>query len=237
MFDTTYYVFLWLKKSGEKYYGSPTDSSTGTCYVPWFIWQTTQYTFYTNKADTSYWVNGKVRFITPPSLRSEYFQAKIHAYTPFPSTLTGFVDSLGGQSIYFIDQGITDQTFYVGLKCTDLSPYSLQDVRVYRFDSVTGRWLVNRNTLSDAASSTSRFRSFHRCRCPRQPQRAVYRHDRYPAAAYYVAGLRGHDAEAGICAGVRHHGDLGQCREPPLEFPGGACRAVFPAQRGATARP
>jgi hypothetical protein len=156
VFDTAYYVFLWLRKSDETNYGRPTDSSTGVCIIPPFIWQTTRYHFYTYKADTSYWVNGRVRFITPPSSRTEDFQAKIHAFTPGPSLLTGFLDSLG-QSFYFVNPTpslITDQRFFVGLKCAVPSPYGMQDVLIYRYDSASGRWQVNRNPLYNAASST-----------------------------------------------------------------------------------
>ena len=38
VFDTTYYVFLWLDKSPQPW-SIPTDSSTAACHVPPFVWE------------------------------------------------------------------------------------------------------------------------------------------------------------------------------------------------------
>jgi hypothetical protein len=149
VFDTAYYVMLWLRKSGEKW-GAPTAISVDTFSVLPFTWQTTRYVFNPAVADTSFWVNGRVRFVVPVG-GSYTVDAKIQEFTPGSSMLNGFLPVAQGFS--FIDRK-NSNTFQIGVRC-DIPPgqYSLSDVRIYRYDSDTYQWRVERSTAMDTASS------------------------------------------------------------------------------------
>ncbi|MBN2187843.1 MAG: hypothetical protein JW699_00205, partial [Chitinispirillaceae bacterium] len=154
LFDTTYYVLVWLKKSGAQWWSPPTDTpSIATFSVPPFVWQTTRYVF--NPAaltDTSYWVNGRVRFVVPPGF-VQTVDARIREFTPGDSLtpLDGFLPV--GQGFSFIDKRQSG-SFQVGIRC-DIppGPYTIQDARVYRYDSAVQAWRVERSTGMDMSNS------------------------------------------------------------------------------------
>jgi hypothetical protein len=148
-YDTTYYVMLWLKKSGERW-SPPTDSSVATFHVPPFTWQTTRYRFWA-VPDSSYWMNGNVRFVVPAGNQNNTLTPRIQAFTPADSTLSGFLKV--GKGFSFIDQPGSDP-FQIGIRCDSLGGYSPDNVRIYRFDNATRLWRVDRSTVYSTVNSS-----------------------------------------------------------------------------------
>jgi hypothetical protein len=144
-FDTTYYVFLWLDKTGQPW-SVPTDSSAAVFRLPPFVWQTTQLNF-SSTGDTSYWAGGQVRYTIPPTKSAYVISKKIHLYKPDSASLGGFIPA--GHSIVFMDKNSTD-SFNVGFNVAP-GPYFWQEARIYRYNTATGMWDVRRDMTFDVS--------------------------------------------------------------------------------------
>jgi PKD repeat protein len=141
-FDQDLNVYLWLRKSGEKW-AAPTPQSTGKIHIPPFTWQKVYYHF-DQKEDTTSWANGQIRFITPPTEQTGGVNCSgvIRSFKIDSSKAPGFI--VVGSSFVFSEKQVSPP-FSIYIKCTDIpSKHSLRDVRIYRFDG--NRWIVDRGT-------------------------------------------------------------------------------------------
>jgi PKD repeat protein len=156
VFKQNYYVYLWLEKQGENW-ALPTDSSTAMVSTSGFTWQSVHYNF-TLLGETSYWVNGQIRFVTPPSQSAGQIislSGKIGAFTDTVTDLAGFIKV--GQSFVFIPGSYQQPQlpFQIALKVTLPAGrnYKLNDVFVYRFDATSGKWWIDRTTQRDTVNN------------------------------------------------------------------------------------
>ena len=148
-FNTTYYVYLWLKKEGEQW-TAPTAASTDTLHTPAFVWQAVHADF-TVTGDTLYWVNGKVMFVTPKVTATNVvtMTATIQAFADTVTNYAGFINV--GQS-FGLTQIKKQQELEIGLKTTLPAGWKLNDVLVYRFNAAVGKWYVDTSTQRDTAN-------------------------------------------------------------------------------------
>jgi PKD repeat protein len=135
-------IFLWLRKSGGEWV-APTSQSTGKIHIPPFTFQKVHYDF-NSKGDTTSWVNGQIRFITPPvgQIGEGSYTGVIRPFKIDNSKTPGFI-AVGGSFVFSEKEG--SPAFSIYIKCIGIPPkYSLRDVRIYRFDG--NRWVVDRST-------------------------------------------------------------------------------------------
>ncbi len=135
-------VFLWLRKIGGTW-AEPTPQSTGKIHIPPFQFREVHYEF-NSKGDTTSWINGQVRLITPPvgQYGEGSYTSIIRTFKIDTSKAPGLITV--GSSFVFSEKTVSP-AFSIYLKCTNIPPeYSLQDVRIYRFDGI--RWIVDRST-------------------------------------------------------------------------------------------
>ncbi|HEX2956409.1 MAG TPA: DUF2341 domain-containing protein [Chitinispirillaceae bacterium] len=135
-------VFLWLRKVGGAW-AAPTPQSTGKIHIPPFAFREVHYEF-NSKGDTTSWINGQIRLITPPMGENGLgsYSCIIRSFKIDSSKPSGLVAV--GSSFVFSEKDVSP-AFSIYLKCINIPPkYSLQDVRIYRFDG--NRWIVERGT-------------------------------------------------------------------------------------------
>jgi PKD repeat protein len=151
LFDTTFTIYLWLKKAGEKW-TLPTGASTDSVRIPPFVWQLVRYSVKLMQNDTTRWVNGRIRFATNMVFSrndEQNYVGKIHRFDGDSASMRGFV--VVGQSFVFTEKQ-SSMPLEVGLKCYALpSKYSLKDVRMYRWNGTC--WILDRSAAFDTANA------------------------------------------------------------------------------------
>ena len=142
LFDTTYYVALWLKK-GIGPWSPPVKT---TIPVPSFTWQEIVYFKLESVRDTSYAFNKRVRLCSDVS--GDPVTDSLVTWSPADSAQNGFVPvSIG----FSFKQKSNSPKFYVGIRCDAIPQrYSFGKVRLYRYDGE--KWLVERNSVFDTAA-------------------------------------------------------------------------------------
>jgi PKD repeat protein len=145
VFDSTYYVSLWLRKNGGKW-SPPTSSSVAKITLPSLSWQTV--TYFTKFPDTVTAFGGRIRLANDSGVVTPATDKLIYDKT-LTDSLNGFAPvSIG----FYFQQKIASSPFHVGIAYdTALLPkgYNAGDIRIYH-DSA-GSWFVERGTIIDTA--------------------------------------------------------------------------------------
>jgi len=147
VFDSTYYVSLWLRRNGGKW-APPSGSSVADIHLPAFVpWQTI--TYFTKYPDTVVAFGGRVRLANDPGNETSTTDKLIYDNT-LTDSLNGFVPvSIG----FYFQKKIASAPFHIGVAYdTAKVPRGFveRDIRMYRRDSA-GSWLVDRGTVIDTA--------------------------------------------------------------------------------------
>jgi PKD repeat protein len=146
-FNAGYFIALWERRA-DGAWTAATDSSRDTLTTPDFNWQQVSY-FTKLGGDTAYAFNDNIRLMTDSVVESgeSHTTDKVVIVHPDPGLFSGFVPA----SIAFkFAQPQSSARFYVGLKFSLPSPFSSNDLRVYRLhDSV---WTAESTTTLDARS-------------------------------------------------------------------------------------
>jgi PKD repeat protein len=141
LFNTNYYVKLWLRRPGGSW-TDPGQSSGGIVATPPFTWQSI--TYFTKDPDSVYALNGEIRVMNQPGDQSKTLNT-VRYFAPPPQIVTGFTQVSVGGEFTVKDRGTP---FYVGLKIDSIpSGFTISDVRIYR-DSA-GLLLLAREPMVD----------------------------------------------------------------------------------------
>ncbi len=145
LFDTTCYIFLWLKKNTGAW-AFPTNASQDSLHITSFTWQKITYFKRDAPRDTVYAFNGNVRLWNDvpidPTLDTLVY------WKPADSLLGGFIPASAG---FYFKKHIPSQPFYVGLRCDPFPEgFSIRDARIFRFSQ--GQWFVEKTFDTDPAS-------------------------------------------------------------------------------------
>jgi hypothetical protein len=143
LFDTTYYVSLWLKR-GSGPWTSPTKTTIATHS---YSWQGIVYFSLDSLRDTAFAFNKHVRLYH--DIASDPITDSLAIWSPNDSLKNGFIPvSIG----FYFKQKINSPKFYVGIVCDSIpQKYSSGNVRLYHYNG-TG-WLVERSSVFDAAAN------------------------------------------------------------------------------------
>jgi PKD repeat protein len=139
LFNTTYFVSLWLRRSSGKW-TAPTAAGMRSVKTPAFSWQSV--VFFSKENDSVYAFNRETRLINQPADRN-VTHTTLLSFTPDKSSLDGFVPVSMG--LEFRDKNDLGFPFNIGLKINSLPKgYSYADVRIYR-PTQKGLWLFDEN--------------------------------------------------------------------------------------------
>jgi len=160
VFDTAYNLYLWLKRDTDQTWALPTTFSSGQIWTGNFFRQQVNYSFESVAGgDTTYWVNRKIRFYVPPSTQTSNYTAILQNYPLDSAHSAGFINV--GQPFFF-NSWQASAPFNIGMQyhfpdslAAIASKYSIGDARIYRFDSLYGRWQVQRSTVDDSSRYAS----------------------------------------------------------------------------------
>jgi PKD repeat protein len=141
LFNTTYYVALWLRKQGAAW-ASPTEKSMGSFKTADFTWQNVKY----GNGYSSAYADNKI------------FRILIDTTVPYPTDLDnniiirwlppnppgGFIQMSPG---FEFGTKISSPPLHIGIQFGALpAGYTPDDIKMYRFDQ--GLWLLDRSPLS-----------------------------------------------------------------------------------------
>ena len=154
LFDTTFHVYLWLKQTTDATWAPPTVASSGTVKTLHFFRQNVNYSFEAVAGgDTTLWVNRMIRFYVPVSSQASQYTAIIQRYPLDSAKSAGFI---AVSQPFFFSSWQASAPFYVGMQyhfpdslAKIASRYSLADAKIYRFDTIYGRWQVQTGTVYD----------------------------------------------------------------------------------------
>jgi hypothetical protein len=147
LFNTSYYVKLWLRSPGG-IWTDPGQSSAGVVKTPSFTWQSI--TYFTKTIDTVYAFNREIRLINQPGDVSVTANV-VRLFVPVSQAVAGFIPVSVGFEFSEKDRGTP---FYVGLKIDSIPPGSrFTDIRIYRDSS--GVIVSTGNTIT--YDSTARY--------------------------------------------------------------------------------
>ncbi len=145
MFNTTYYVAMWLKKSG----GPWTVPIKDSIITPSYTWQGIVYFRPDSVRDTVYAFNKRIRIVTDIPFDS-ITDTLIAWPAPADAAKNGFIPVSVG--FYFKQQSAQSPYFYVGIACDSIpKKYSIASVRIYQY--VGGCWTVEQSSGADAANN------------------------------------------------------------------------------------
>ncbi len=160
VFDTAYSVYLWLKQVTDEKWAPPDSASSGVVRTGNFFRQQVNYKFESVAGgDTTFWVNRKIRFYVPVASQASNYAAIIQNFPlnapNSKATSAGFI--VVGQPFFF-SSWQASAPFYIGMQfqlpdspATLASRFSINDARIYRWDTLFGTWQVQRSTSSDAS--------------------------------------------------------------------------------------
>jgi PKD repeat protein len=148
LFDKTYYVSLWVRRSGGKW-TAPTPLGMDSVRVPPFTWQNVVY--FSKENDTVFAFNNKVWLLNSPGDLSSTHNTVVY-FAPAPAVMPGlFPASIG----FTFKKTVGGFPFYVGLKVDSVpAGYTFGDVRIYHLTSA-GLWVLDNHPFS--ADSASRY--------------------------------------------------------------------------------
>jgi hypothetical protein len=148
LFDRTYYVSLWLRRSGGKW-TSPSPQAMDSVRVPPFTWQNIVY--FSKENDSVFAFNNNIRLLNSPGDLSLTHNTVVY-YTPAPAVMNGLLPAGIG---FTFKNTVGGFPFYVGLK-VDTVPagYTFSDVRIYHL-TAAGLWVLDDNPFF--ADSVTRY--------------------------------------------------------------------------------
>ncbi|MGB7569297.1 MAG: PKD domain-containing protein, partial [Chitinivibrionales bacterium] len=145
MFNTTYYVALWLKKGG----GPWTVPIKDSIMTPSYTWQGVVYFRPDSVRDTAYAFNKRIRIVTDIPFDS-MTDTLIAWPAPPDAAKNGFIPVSVG--FYFKQQSAQSPYFYVGIACDSIpKKYSIASVRIYQYAG--GCWTVEQSSGTDAVNN------------------------------------------------------------------------------------
>jgi PKD repeat protein len=142
LFDTTYFVALWLKRGGGPW-TSPIKTTVATHS---YSWQEIVYFSLDSLRDTSYAFNKHVRLCN--DIPSDPVTDSLAVWSPEDSLKNGFIPVSMG---FNFKQKTNSPKFYVGIACDSIPQGNSRNVRLYRYDG--HNWLVERSSVFDAAAN------------------------------------------------------------------------------------
>jgi PKD repeat protein len=160
VFDTSYNIYLWLLSTTGGSWTPPDSASSGQVRTGNFFRQQVNYKFESVAGgDTTFWVNRKIRFYVPVSTQASNYAAIIQNFPlnapDSKATSSGFI--VVGQPFFF-SSWQASAPFNIGMKfqlpdspATLSSRFSVNDARIYRWDTLFGAWQVQRSTSSDSS--------------------------------------------------------------------------------------
>jgi len=139
LFDTTYYVSLWLRRANGKW-TDPTMYSIDSARTGHMSWQSV--TYFSKPVDTVFSLNNQVRLTNTPGDQSQ--TANTLVYTAVANA-AAFVPVGIGIDFKIKDPG---EPLNVGLKVDSLPQgYTLKDVRIYH-KTAAGLWVIDDNPIT-----------------------------------------------------------------------------------------
>jgi PKD repeat protein len=135
IFNHTYYVSLWLRAGNSAWTAPQRTRGKDSILVPMYKWQNVL--LFSKDYDTVYAFNGQLRFTNNPGdpshVSNKVLVDSIASY--------GFTALSLAFEFQKKDAGVP---FNVGIKLSPLpTGYSAKDVRIFRYDSTSGMWLVD----------------------------------------------------------------------------------------------
>jgi hypothetical protein len=148
VFDTTYYIGLWLRRGTGGSWSIPTDSSRDTVRTPSaYTWQKVTYFRLNDSTDTVYAFNGRIRLTN--DIPIDPTSDTLYNWTSSEAARDGFIPVSTG--FYFKVRNQTS-SFYIGVKYDSLPQgHSRHEIRMYRYHSGAG-WYVDTGSCLDSAA-------------------------------------------------------------------------------------
>ena len=142
LFDTTYYIGLWLRTSTGAWSPAVDTAAMGKLHTPSFSWQTVTYG---GVNDTVFAFNRSVRIVTDASFDPTSDTLKYSAQIP-AGALAGFIPvSIG---FAFTEQNHGPR-FYVGVRYDSIpSGRPLSDIRIYLYNAATNSFMLDTDNVS-----------------------------------------------------------------------------------------
>jgi len=148
-FETDYTLMLRLRKSNENW-TEVTSASKKVVYVGAFGVQTIEYVLQ-SRSDTTSWVNSTIQIITPALAAKQpaTIEGKLLSFTPDKKSLKGFINVGNG---FALSGQTQSERLTIGMKCSTIpKPYTVGDVRIYRYDGKN--FLLEPKTEVDTAAA------------------------------------------------------------------------------------
>ena len=147
--DSTYYVHLWIHKKNS-IWALPTDSSSASLTIP-AILGFEKVSYFSKAMDTVWAFGQRVRLSNERGDEPVLFTDTLVHATIAPDSMHGFIPV--GMGFYFKQKHILTP-FHVGIHCDALpAGRTMGNVRMYRYDTLTGNWRVERATEIDAVNN------------------------------------------------------------------------------------